>query len=105
MIYVETLGKIRRRYFVNGETISQIARDFHLTRKMVRKRLKSTDSDPKYVRRHQPQPKRGAFQALLEEWLKTASQRPQRERRTAQRLFEGLQREGYAGPTTACSAL
>jgi transposase len=97
VIYVETLGKIRRRYFVNGESISQIARDFHLTRKTVRKLIKSTELNPKYVRRHQPQPKLGAFQALLEEWLKIDSQRPRRERRTAQRLYEGLQCEGYAG--------
>jgi len=34
---------------------------------------------------------------LLEDWLKTDSQRPRRERRTARRLYEGLQREGYAG--------
>ena len=97
MIYVETIGKIRRRYFVNGETISQIARDFHLTRKTVRKFIKCTDPNPTYTRRHQPQPKLGAFQSLLEDWLKTDSQRPRRERRTAQRLYEGLQREGYAG--------
>ena len=97
MIYVETLGKIRRRYFVNGETISQIARDFRLTRKTVRKLIKSTDPAPKYVRQHQPQPKLGAFQTVLEDWLKTDSQRPRRERRTAQRLYEGLQREGYTG--------
>ncbi|MDD5034172.1 MAG: hypothetical protein PHE55_05385 [Methylococcaceae bacterium] len=37
---METLGKIRRRYFVNGETISQVARDFHLTRKTVRKSVR-----------------------------------------------------------------
>lgn len=47
MIYVETIGKIRRRYFVNGETVSQIARDFHLTRKTVRKLIKSTDPNPR----------------------------------------------------------
>jgi DNA-binding transcriptional regulator LsrR (DeoR family) len=47
VIYVETIGKIRRRYFVNGETISQIARDFHLTRKTVRKLIKNTDPNPK----------------------------------------------------------
>jgi len=46
VIYVETLGKIRRRYFVNGESISQIARDFRLTRKTVRKLIKSTDPVP-----------------------------------------------------------
>lgn len=97
MIYVETIGKIRRRHFVQGESISQLARDFHLTRKTVRKLLKNSDPAPRYVRRHQPQPKLGAFQGLLEAWLKTDSQRPKRERRTAKRLFEGLQREGYAG--------
>lgn len=97
MIYVETIGKIRRRYFVNGETVSQIARDFHLTRKTVRKFIKSTDPNPKYVRRHQPQPKLGAFQAVLEDWLKADSHRPKRERRTARRLFEGLLCEGHAG--------
>ena len=97
MTYLETIGKIRRRHFVEGETISQLARDFQLTRKTVRKYLKSTDPDPSYTRQHQPQPKLGAFQSLLEEWLKNESQRPRRERRTAQRLYEGLQREGYAG--------
>lgn len=94
---METLAKIRRRHFVQGETISQIARDFHLTRKTVRKLLKNTDQDPRYTRRHQPQPKLGAFQETLMEWLRLDSQRPRRERRTAQRLYEGLQREGYAG--------
>ena len=61
MIYVEPIGTIRRRYFVNGETISQIARDVHLTRKTVRKLIKNTDPNPQYVRRHQPQSKLGAF--------------------------------------------
>lgn len=97
MTYLETIGKIRRRHVVEGETISQIARDFRLTRKTVRKLIKSTDLAPKYVRQHQPQPKLGAFQALLEDWLRTDSQRPRRERRTAKRLYAGLQREGYTG--------
>ena len=34
---------------------------------------------------------------MLEDWLKTDSQPPRPERRTAQRLHEGLQRKGYAG--------
>ncbi len=61
---METIGKIRRRYFVNGESISQLARDFRLTRKTVRKLIKSADPNPTYVRRHQPQPKLGAFQCF-----------------------------------------
>lgn len=94
---MEILGKIRRRYFVKGESISEIARDFQLTRKTVRKHLNSAEGDPKYVRRNQPQPKLGAVRELLEDWLRTDALRPRRERRTARRLYEGLQREGYAG--------
>jgi transposase len=49
------------------------------------------------VRLHQPQPKLGAFQTVLEDLLKTDSQRPRRGRRTARRLYEGPRREGHAG--------
>jgi hypothetical protein len=73
---MEILGKIRRRYFVKGESISEIARDFQLTRKTVRKHLNSADGDPKYVRRNQPQPKLGAVRELLEDWLRTDALRP-----------------------------
>ena len=103
MIYVETLGKIRRRYFVNGETISQIARDFRLTRKTVRKLIKSTDPAPKYVRQHQPQPKLGAFQTVLEDWLKTDSQRPRRNAARLSGCMKAFNARVIPAPMTACS--
>jgi len=34
---METLGKLRRRHLVKGESISAIARDTHLSRNTVRK--------------------------------------------------------------------
>jgi transposase len=39
----------------------------------------------------------GPFREQLATWLEADSQRAVRERRTAMRLFEGLQREGYGG--------
>ena len=39
----------------------------------------------------------GAFQATLETWLQIERQLPKAQRRTARRLFEGLQVEGYGG--------
>ena len=93
---METIGKIRRRHKVKGESISSIARDLNLSRNTVKKYL-NAESDPVYQRSHQPAPKLGAIQSVLETWLAQDAQRPKRERRTAQRLFEDLQREGYAG--------
>lgn len=93
---METIGKIRRRHKVKGESISAIARDLNLSRNTVKKYL-NAEIDPVYQRQRQPAPKLGALQPVLETWLEQDSQRPKRERRTAQRLFEDLQREGYAG--------
>jgi transposase len=39
----------------------------------------------------------GPFREQLATWLEADSQRAVRERRTAMRLLEGLQREGYGG--------
>ncbi len=93
---METIGKIRRRHKVPGEGISAIARDLNLSRNTVKKYLKA-EIDPVYRRDHQPAPKLGSYQLALETWLEQDSQRPKGQRRSARRLFEDLQREGYAG--------
>jgi len=93
---METIGKLRRRHLVKGESISAIARDLNLSRNTVKKYLKA-ESEPVYRREHQPHPKLGLFQEKLETWLTQDGQRPKSQRRTARRLFEDLQREGYAG--------
>jgi transposase len=93
---METVTKIRRRYKVNGESISGIARDLNLSRNTVKKYLKQTDP-PEYQRNHQPKPKLGDYEQQLQCWLDQDVQRPKRQRRTAQRLFEDLQLEGYRG--------
>jgi predicted transcriptional regulator len=90
---MEVIAEIRRRHLVSGESISSIARDLKLSRPTVRKHLQ-TESEAVYLRSHQPAPKLGEFQSVLESWLATERQLPKAQRRTAQRLFEGLQAEG-----------
>ena len=97
MLCVETIGKIRRRRLVQGETISAIARELKLSRNTVKKALRSDGEPFEYRRQHQRRPKLGPYLATLETWLETEEKLPARERRTAQRLFEALQLEGYAG--------
>ena len=94
---MECIAEIRRRHFVGGESVSAIARDLQLSRPTVRKALNALE-EPVYKRRQVASPKLGGFQARLEQWLDVESRLPRRQRRTAQRLFEGLQAEGYRGP-------
>ncbi|MES9822612.1 MAG: IS21 family transposase [Candidatus Thiodiazotropha sp.] len=96
MLCMETVSKIRRRRLVKGESISGIARDLNLSRNTVKKYLNQTEP-PDYQRSHQPKPKLGDYESLLQRWLEQDTQRPKRQRRTAQRLFEDLQLEGYGG--------
>ena len=98
MITVETVGKIRRRHFVKGESISRIARETGLSRNTVKRYLRNAVLEPHYSPRlHQVQPELGTFIARPEALLEEDGRRPTRERRTAQRLFEAMRREGYAG--------
>ncbi len=95
MLCMETVTKIRRRHKVNGESISSIARDLNLSRNTVKKYLKQSDP-PDYWRNCQPKPKLKDYEQQLQCWLEQDAQRPKRQRRTAQRLFEDLQCEGYS---------
>ena len=93
---MDTIAEIRRRHLISHESISSIARDLKLSRPTVRKHCR-TQSEPVYHRSKQPTPMLGAFEATLEAWLRTERLLPKRQRRTARRLFEGLQAEGYRG--------
>ncbi|WP_208854845.1 IS21 family transposase [Chromobacterium haemolyticum] len=92
---METIGKIRRRHLVGNESISAVARSLNLSRNTVKKYLKTTEA-PQYQR--QPHhPRLGAFMPTLNAWLELDSLLPKAQRRTARRLFECLQAEGYMG--------
>jgi transposase len=94
---METLGKLRRRHLVKGESLSAIARDTHLSRNTVRKYVAAQASEPRYARKQQPFPQLGPYRETLIAWLEWERQGPVRERRTAMRLFEALRQEGYRG--------
>ena len=97
MLVVETIAKIRRLHFVQGQTIKSICRDLGLSRKVVRKVLRSGATEFRYERTQQPLPKLGAWQSELDRLLAANEARPRRERLTLVRVFEALRGLGYAG--------
>jgi len=93
---MDIIAEIRRRHFVSGESISSIARSLKISRPTVRKHL-ATKDEPIYQRQIQPSPKLGDYKSQLVDWLDADAKLPKNQRRTAQRLFEGLIEEGYQG--------
>src|SRR3546814_18201037 len=65
MLVLETVLRIRREH-ASGKAIKAIARDLHLSRKVVRKAIRAPDADMAYRREVQPLPKLGPFQGQLD---------------------------------------
>ena len=97
MLIVETIRKIRCAYERDGKSIRAIARDFNLSRNTVKKVLHGDETEFTYSRTRQPMPKLGVFEESLLSCLSSDAKKPRREQRTAQAIFEQIQREGYEG--------
>jgi transposase len=97
MTTVETVGRIRRAYFVQKLSVREIARRLHVSRKTVRKAIEAEDGAFSYDRAVQPMPKLGAHVAELEQLLSENEGKPRRERLTLVRLYEELRGLGYEG--------
>jgi transposase len=97
MLNVETVRKVRQAHLRDGKGIREIARDFNLARNTVKRIIRSGVTGQVYERSDQPRPKLGIFIERLSELLKENSAKPVRHRKSAQILFEQLQREGYEG--------
>ena len=88
-------AKIRRMYFREHLTVSEIQRRTSLSRNTIKKWLKDV-GEPRYQR-----PKRDSkltpFKPQIQLALETDAHRPKRDRRTALMLFRAIQQDGYTG--------
>ncbi len=97
MLILETIAKIRRAFFVQGKSIKLICRELRVSRKVVRKVIRSEATEFRYEREAQPLPKIGPWTDQLVELLLANEGKPARERLTLIRLFEELRGRGYGG--------
>ena len=87
---METAMKVRRRILVERQSIRAVSRETGLSGNTIRKDCRD-DSPPKYERKvptvlHVLKD----YEDRLTQWFEADLKRPNRERRTAQRLFEPL---------------
>jgi len=97
MLVVETIAKIRRAHFVQGKSIKAICRELRVSRKVVRKVLRSGATAFEYERSVQPLPRIGPWKDDLERLLAGNESKSARERLTLIRVFEELRGLGYEG--------
>jgi len=101
MLVVETIAKIRRAYFSQGKAIKEICRELRVSRKVVRKVIRSNATEFHYERSKQPLPRIGPWRGRLEAVLEENDSRTARERLTLIRVVEELRALGYAGSYAA----
>src|SRR3954454_1244634 len=97
MLVVETIARIRRAYFAQEKSIKAICRELHVSRKVVRKVLRSEATEFRYEREQQPMPRLEAWREEVGRRLAANAGKPVRERLTLVRIFEQLHGLGYAG--------
>jgi transposase len=97
MLVVETVAKIRRAYFVQKKAIKEICRELKVSRKTVRRVVRSGATEFVYERKVQPQPRIGPWREELDRLLAVNAGRASRERLTLMRVFEELRGLGYEG--------
>jgi hypothetical protein len=97
MLVVETIAKIRRAYFHQKKPIKAICRELKISRKVVRKAIRSEATEFHYERSVQPMPKLGAWREQLDSLLAANEGKPPRERLTLMRVFEAFRDLGFDG--------
>ena len=97
MLIVETIAKIRRLHFNQGLGIKTICRELNLSKKVVRKVLRSGATEFTYKRTVQPRPKLGAWTGALDRLLEANAARGSREKLALMQVYEELRGLGYDG--------
>ncbi len=96
MLVLETVVRIRREY-AGGKAIKAIARDLHVSRKVIRKAIRAPEGAFDYQRKVQPLPRIGPFQDRLNTLLEENELRGRRDRLRMTRIHDLLVREGFEG--------
>jgi len=97
VINVESIAKIRHRYYVKGEKISRIARSLNIARNTVKRVLRSEEPTKTYKRVKEVENKLSPYVEELNRLLEDNAKEPVKGRYTAKRIYQVLKEHGYEG--------
>ena len=92
MLTMTQTNTIRNAFFYEGDTISQVARDFKVDRKTVRKYISQDDWNevPPVAAAKPLHPKLDPYKSQIDEWLMADKQAKKKQRHTAKRVYDRL---------------
>ena len=90
-------AKVRRMFYREHLSISEIRRRTSLSRNTIKKWLKASDNAVTQYRRTKAATKLTPFEPKLLLALEADSHRIKRDRRTALMLFDAIKKEGFTG--------
>jgi transposase len=94
---VEDYEQIRRAYFVEGLSIRAIHRQLKVDRKTIRKAIVEPIPKPYQLKQPRPAPVLGPYEARISELLEESEKLPRKQRYTAKKIYQIIQKEGYQG--------
>ena len=98
MLKVDQKEQIRRAFFIEGNSIRQIARERHHDRRTVRAAIRDAGPPCYKLSRPRARPVLGRFVAIIDRWLAEDQLSPVKQRHTSRRIYHRLGEEhGYTG--------
>ena len=94
---MKDLGRVRRLFYRDGVSLSEISRKTGYCRNTVKRWLKTAEGTEPTYRRPCHETKIAPYAAQLLKALETDAHRPKRDRRSALKLFGELQAAGFTG--------
>ena len=94
---VEDYEKIRKAYYVEGQSIRAISRQMRYSRKLIRQALEGAEPKGYQLKGARQAPVLGSYHARIEELLKESEKMPRKQRYTAHKIYQLVQAEGYRG--------
>ncbi|MBK9053922.1 MAG: IS21 family transposase [Chloroflexi bacterium] len=101
MINVEKREEIRRAFYVEGKKIRQIGRELGISRRTVRKALKSDGSMKYTLKEPRVAPVLGPYKAQIDELLTKNKSLPPKQQYTSPTIYAAIYAQGYRGATSS----
>lgn len=94
---VDDYEAIRRAYFLDGWSIREIAQKLHHSRRLIRKAIAQAEPDRYRLTQPRSAPVLAPYKPKIEELLDESDRLPRKQRYTAHKIYQLLQKAGYQG--------